>query len=363
MPELGREQQLIVTGSLLMLAAVALSFALYWTASLMVPFVLSIMVSYLVAPLVDVLQVRLGAPRWAAILAAFVVIGVGWTLLVLMLWTSATGIADNADLYVERVGELATSALGLLEHVPRRYLPEEWEPGRLDPTAVLESIDLRPWLARVGAEAGNVIGFAATLVSNAVLVTLFAVYQISGRGPREHRDGMWGEIDDSVRRYLLTKVGTSAATGVLVGLILAVLGVDLAFVFGVLAFLLNFIPSIGSILATLLPVPLVLLQGDSMAWAALAILLPGTVQFVIGNVLEPKIMGDSLDLHPIAVLLTLIFWGLLWGPVGMLLATPLTAVMKIVMSRFETTRAVAELLAGRVGPRPSPAADPPQAAV
>ena len=80
----------------------------------------------------------------------------------------------------------------------------------------------------------------------------------------------------------------------------------------------------------------------------LAIVLPAVIQFVIGNVIEPRIMGGSLDLHPITILLALIVWGMLWGIVGMLLATPLTAVMKIFFERIEHTRAFADLLAGRL---------------
>ena len=145
-------------------------------------------------------------------------------------------------------------------------------------------------------------------------------------------------------------------TGFLVGLILYLLGVDLALVFGFLAFLLNFIPSIGSIIATLLPLPIILVSPDA-SWtiAVLAIALPGTVQLVIGNIITPKVLGDSLDLHPIVILMALIFWGVLWGIVGMLLATPMTAVLKILLERYELTRPVARVMAGRLGGAELPA--------
>jgi len=126
------------------------------------------------------------------------------------------------------------------------------------------------------------------------------------------------------------------------------MGVDLALVFGVMAFLLNFIPSVGSIIATLLPMPLALVQFDSWLPITLVLVLPGTVQFTIGNVVEPLVMGEGLDLHPVTVLLALVFWGLLWGVVGMLLAAPMTAVLRIVLGRLEITRPLAELLAGRL---------------
>jgi AI-2 transport protein TqsA len=78
------------------------------------------------------------------------------------------------------------------------------------------------------------------------------------------------------------------------------------------------------------------------------VVLPGVVQFTVGSVVEPLVMGEGLDLHPVAILMALVFWGLLWGIVGMLLAAPITAVLRIVLGRVELTRPVAELLAGRL---------------
>jgi AI-2 transport protein TqsA len=165
---------------------------------------------------------------------------------------------------------------------------------------------------------------------------------------------VWEEIERRIERYLVAKVTISAITGTLVGLILSALGVDLALVFGFLAFLLNFIPSIGSIIATLLPLPVILVSPEvSWTTVGLALALPGALQFVIGNVVEPSIIGDSLDLNPIVILMALIFWGVLWGVVGMLLAAPITAVMKILLERYELTRPVARVMAGRPGAPPS----------
>ena len=93
-----------------------------------------------------------------------------------------------------------------------------------------------------------------------------------------------------------------------------------------------------------------MIQYDSGITIALVILLPGAVQFTIGNIVEPLVTGEGLDLHPVTILLALVFWGLLWGVVGMLLAAPITAVLRIVLGRLEITRPVAELLAGRLPP-------------
>ncbi|MFW6066200.1 MAG: AI-2E family transporter, partial [Planctomycetota bacterium] len=184
--------------------------------------------------------------------------------------------------------------------------------------------------------------------SKGVLVLIFFGFLVFGGSGRQAKPGSdWAGVEADVKRYALAKLLLSAATGVLVGLILWVLGIPLAGVFGMLAFLLNFIPSIGSIVAVLLPLPVVLLSPDiSTTRAVLAILLPGAVEFAIGNVIEPRLMGKRLGLHPIAVIMALIFWGMLWGVVGMFLAVPMTVLARRIMLKSDVTRPAAELLAG-----------------
>ena len=153
-----------------------------------------------------------------------------------------------------------------------------------------------------------------------------------------------------LRLALVTKGIISAATGTLVWAVLAFLGVDLALVFGLFAFLFNFIPSIGSIIATVLPLPVVIASPIlSPTEVVLAIAIPGAIQFTVGNIVEPKVMGSSLDMHPVVILMALMFWGMIWGIVGMILAVPLTVVIKIVMEQIEVTAPLARLM-GAGGP-------------
>ena len=141
-------------------------------------------------------------------------------------------------------------------------------------------------------------------------------------------------------------------TGLLVGLCLNLLGVELALVFGLFAFLLNFIPTVGSLISTFLPLPILLLNPEiGLATGIAAIFIPGTIHFTIGNVVEPLVMGDSLELHPVTILVALMVWGVLWGFVGMLLATPITAVMRILFGRMTQTQPLAELLSGKFAQR------------
>ena len=149
-------------------------------------------------------------------------------------------------------------------------------------------------------------------------------------------------------RYLTVKLATSSMTALLTFLILWFCNVPLALVFGIFAFLLNFIPNIGSIIAVLLPIPVLFLSPDmSLTTAILALALPSGVQFVIGSLIEPRLMGKHLGLHPIVILLALIFWGVTWGIIGMLLAAPITATLRIILERIPQTRSVAMVMAGK----------------
>ena len=329
------EQNRLNTVSLLVLAAVAGGFALHWMRPVLVPFVLALMLAYLVAPLVDGLQVQLRAPRWAALLSAFCTIAVILGLLSIILFTSVAGLVENADLYKDRLVGLVDRILGLAGSVGFDFHKKE------DLLRALRNI---PMMSLLQNTAGGILN----MVTTTILVQIFAIYLILGRKAHEERDGLWGEMDIKIRRYLMTKAATSAVTGIVVGLILWLFGLELALLFGFLAFVLNFIPSVGSIIATLLPLPMALVQFDSSLVIAAVIILPGAFQMTLGNAIEPRLMGDGLDLHPLTILLALIFWGLIWGVVGMLLAAPITAILKIILARFETTQPLAEILAGRL---------------
>jgi len=195
------------------------------------------------------------------------------------------------------------------------------------------------WATQAGMTLLNVL-------SSTVLTSIFVGFMLAGRDPYKVSKGIYAEIDRNVRKYIATKFFVSAITGLMVWGCLAMIGMQFASMFGLIAFCLNFIPSIGSIIATLLPIPIAIVQFDSALMITMAIVMPGAVQMTMGNVIEPKIMGDGLQLHPATILLALAFFGMLWGPVGMLLAAPITASVRIVLMRFNTTQPIGRLMAG-----------------
>jgi AI-2 transport protein TqsA len=323
------EQTWWVIGALGVLATVALGAALAYMKVLMVPFVLAIFLSYLIAPLVDALEAR-RAPRWVAVTLGFLVVVLLTTVVGLLVTSAVRQLVDQADNYEESLRNLVRDVLDFLGV----------EAGR---RSVMEALRQLPLFDLLSAAAGTVFSLLSTLT----LVVIFTLFLLAGRNAETARRGIYGEIDRAVRRYVVTKFVVSASTGILVGLLLAALGLKLAMVFGVLAFLLNFIPNVGSVISTLLPLPLAFAQFDNWWLIGAVVVLPGALQMVIGNGIEPVFMGEGLDLHPVTILLALGVWGILWGVPGMFLAAPITAVLRIVLAPFETTRPLSEMLAGR----------------
>ncbi len=388
----------------MILATVAIGAALHWLSGVLLPFVLAVFFAYAIAPLVSLLQHRLKLPRVLALLAAFLVSLAALGLLGLLVATSVGQLQENQKLYQDRLRDLITQTAqwaqpmfpeeaaqwlqGLEGDLPESSpgdatpatpddiseAPAEGEAEPIEPIGAENDLTDSPQtddastadvVGQVDRDATSTLMLPVQrvrelltttasaildLLSNGVLVLIFMLFLLMGGSRKLNlQRGIWGDVQKQIRTYLVTKFMVSLATGVLTGLILWMFGVDLALVFGLLAFLLNFIPSIGSIIGTLLPLPMVLLNPEFQWWHALLIIgLLGVVQFTLGNVLEPRMMGRSMDLHPITVLLALIFWGTIWGVVGMFLAVPITAVSKILIEKFELTRPVADLMAGRL---------------
>ena len=211
----------------------------------------------------------------------------------------------------------------------------------LDPGVVF--VFLRRLLAALGGMLGN--GLVILLMIAFLLAegsTFPRKLRLISRDP-DRATRRWHAIGDDINRYMAIKTGTSLVTGIVVALWLMILGVDFPLLWGTLAFLLNYVPNLGSVLAALPAVLLALVQLGP-GTAGLVVLGYGMVNFVVGSVLEPRSMGRGLGLSTLVVFLSLVFWGWVLGPVGMLLSVPLTASIKIVLESSESTRWAAVLL-------------------
>ncbi len=159
------------------------------------------------------------------------------------------------------------------------------------------------------------------------------------------------QINQAIRTYIVVKFGASLATGILSFLVMYFVGIDFPVFWAFLIFLLNFIPTIGSIVATVFPSLVALLQFETLAPFFIILIGIIGIQVLIGSFLEPRLIGSSLNISPFVIILSLVLWGQIWGVVGMLLCVPLTVIAIIVMAQFPNTRPVAVLLSrkGKVG--------------
>jgi len=151
------------------------------------------------------------------------------------------------------------------------------------------------------------------------------------------------KFSKNAKRYLVIKTLISAAVGLVIWLWLSILGVDYPVLWGTLSFLLNYVPTIGAILAAL-PVALLALVQLGVGSALLTILGFAVVHIVVGNLIEPKLTGKGLSLSTLVVFLSLVFWGWVLGPVGMILSVPMTSLVKIALESYEETRGLAFML-------------------
>jgi predicted PurR-regulated permease PerM len=151
-------------------------------------------------------------------------------------------------------------------------------------------------------------------------------------------------IRNDIQKYIGIKMFTSVLTGTLSYIFMRILDVDFAGVWGLLIFLLNFIPTVGSIVATIFPAMIALAQSDGYTLFLLVLLGIGAIQIGIGNVLEPRLMGSRFNLSPLVILLNLALWGYIWGVPGMFLCVPFLIIIAIVLSYFPQTRPIAIFL-------------------
>lgn len=318
--------------------------------SLLLPFVLGLVLWYMVDALADTLeQPRIGRvhlPRPVAMLMALGMLGV-------LAWILGRAIRDNAAAVIAAAPSYERRLESLIQQGAQMIGIEQ--PPRLN--ELFERISIADTLRELAAATASVVG-----VTGIVLIyTLFLfVEQVHFRrklalmfrdaGQQARVRSVLGQIDRDIRIYLRVKTTLAAATAAMGFFVMAWVKVDFAGFWAVLIFFLFYIPTVGSILAIVAPALLTLVQFDHLSPFLIVLFVIGTIQIVMANIVEPAMMGQSLNLSPLVVIISLTVWGTVWGVVGMFLCVPLTVVMLIVFAHFDSTRPLAVLLSanGRI---------------
>jgi len=304
---------------------------------ILVPFLLSLFLVIITKPFYGALHAK-GLPGWLVFTIMLVVFLLFDLLLVFIISASVDSFSNNISFYNEKLNEYRkeisrlSARLGIKD---THQLDTLFDPKRV-----------------MGFIAGTLSSFS-DILSNGILILLTVIFifieskifpdKVKAIARNQKNIRYFNVINHQINQYMMIKTYVSLGTGVIIGLSLALIRLDFAVLWGLIAFMLNYIPNIGSLIAAIPPIILALVQfGVGGALGVMAIYL--AVNFVIGNYIEPKLMGKGLGLSVLVVFLSLIFWGWLLGPVGMFLSIPITLVFKITMQINPNTRWIAVLL-------------------
>lgn len=323
--------------------------------SLLLPLVIAGAIAYLINILghtIASLSLRgVSLPRPLAMLVAVSVIVFSISQLIRLITDNVASVIQLAPGYQENLEARIYAAYNLFGF--------EQSPSLRD---ILDQIDFRSYLQDFG-------GTVRALVSSTGIIIVYLLFLlleqrtfnakikalVTQRSEQKDVFSLIERINRDIRTYIGIKVITSAATGLLSYLVLRAVGVDFASFWAVLIFLLNFIPTIGSIIATAFPSILALVQFESFQPFFVTVAVLTSIQFCIGSLIEPRLMGTSLNLSPIVILLSLGLWGSIWGIAGMFLCVPITVIIMIICAYFPESRPIAIALSGNgelpVGPR------------
>jgi len=319
---------------------------------LLIPIAVAIMIWYLLNALARGFHwLALGSrhlPNWVAMALAIVTVLVGLALIAELISGNIAQVSAAAPTYQANIEALIAKASSLagFDKPP-------------DIAAVFEQVDLRKLASGFAAAAA---GFAGSF-GIVLIYVLFLLFEQKGFDKKlralfpdtEHREevrSVLHRMQEQIQTYVAIKTFTSVLTGGVSYAVLLIVGVDFAEFWGFIIFLLNYIPTVGSLLGIIFPALLALIQFSTPVPFFIVLGGIGIVQFLIGNVLEPRMTGSSLNISPLVVILSLALWGSIWGIVGMFLCVPLTVIAMIILSYFERTRPIAILLSGngRIAP-------------
>ncbi|MBC8358584.1 MAG: AI-2E family transporter [Candidatus Aminicenantes bacterium] len=306
------------------------------------PFFLAVFLSFILSPILDFLT-RKKIPRAVSILFIVILAFFIIYLLGILFYSSGKSFASEFPEYGKKISSIITSVQEKIKLALPEWEPEDWV-GQLD-------------INRIGGLFLSSLGPFFTFMSNLFLVFIFLIFILAGRGnikvkvKNSFNSGRASQIidviekiDNQIQKYLAIKTAVSFSTGVFATVVLLIFGVDFAIVFGFFTFILNYIPNIGSIIATALPVAIAVFQFETLWPAFWIFIILGSIQMTLGNFIEPRVMGQSLGLSTLVVLFFLFFWGWLWGIPGMILSVPTAAIIKIVCSNIPSLNFMGELM-------------------
>jgi len=313
---------------------------------ILIPFFIALIITFIFEPLYNFLRNK-KIPGFAAIILIILIIVLIANVTSIFIVTSINTFSAELPKYEQKFRELALSIFTKLKLTDA------------DIQNLNESLKIKNLLME-GSITTALTGIFSSVMSvfgDFILIIIYIIFLLSELGSIRERikrafseersnkiSDIINEIFTDLKKYIVGITVINLLQGFIFGTILWMFGVDFYFVWGFLCFLTHYVPNFGSLISTILPGLLAFLQFDNIITPIIIIILLIVVQNVIGNILEPKYLGDQLNLSPLLLLVSLIFWGYVWGIVGMILSVPIMSMLKITLSKFESTRSISVLM-------------------
>jgi predicted PurR-regulated permease PerM len=328
------------------IVAISTVFILIIGKNLLIPFVFALLLWLIVKQMRHLMNrikfVKTKVPVWVKNLISFLIILIVLNFIVNIVYSNFRILANSYQKYLTNVDLLINSVNETFD---------------ID---MMESIKIYFKDFNFGSAVFSLLNYSSNLLGTAFMVIVYALFifieessfkkkleKVFPDSQRfEETYSLIERVESSVSKYLGLKTLICLATGFLSYIVLLLVGVDFPVFWAFLIFLLNYIPIIGSYVATLLPVIFSFLQFGSFTPGLLVLIFVGAIQLVIGNFIDPRVMGNSVNLSPLVIIFSLAFWGAIWGITGMFLSVPIMVIIVIAFSKIPQFRPVAILMSG-----------------
>jgi predicted PurR-regulated permease PerM len=314
--------------------------------SILIPFFMALVVSFLFEPLYEWLKKK-KFPAWAAILIVVITILIISNIVSVFVFTSINSFTSGFPRYIQKIEVLVGSSSNVLNSFG------------ISNEEIKKSLNISQYLSgeKIAGMVSAVISSIAGIFTNYILILIYVIFLLTEFGSIQRRiltafsreesrkiADILSDIFIDLRRYIVGKTTINLCHALLITIIFLFFGLDFAIVWGLLTFFMTYIPNIGAFISTILPFVTALAQYDNIVVPIVLLIIMGVVAYAVGNLVEPKILGDKLNLSPLLLIFSLVFWGYIWGIVGMLLSVPIMSMIKIILSKFDSTKPVAILM-------------------
>lgn len=318
--------------------------------SVLIPFFVALIIAFIFEPFYS-WMLRKKIPAFIAIIVVLILILLIANISSVFIFTSISSFQEQAPTYQNKFLALYGEIGKLIQSNKTIY---EFLQNNINLDKFIKEIN-------IGSILESILSGITGLFVNFILILIYVVFIITEIGDFKKRlkqaytlkkataiSDAIDDVFDDIKRYLLNKTLINFVHAVIAYIIMIIFNVDFAIVWAFLIFFAAYIPNIGATISTIIPFLSALLQYGTFGVPFIFLLLLSAIGFVMGNVVEPKVFGNRLNLSPILILFSLIFWGYLWGIVGMFLAVPIMSMIKIILSKFEGTKPISLIMSNEI---------------